>query len=183
MKPSRTQGLVDKHGKPFGPRLQRALVDISPRFRKRFHALRDELLVTEILEEAGQRITDHEAASGPVTNLDAYAWVTVLNVTRSRLRRASMRLAKSTLGSDESEAAFDSLQATVGGARQIETDILVEEVLALLSPEERLLCALKQLGFSSREIAAKRRISVANVDTLFYRVKRKLRAALRGSEE
>ena len=175
-----TPALLDQGGNPLSARLQRALRDIFPRFRKRFPTLGDELLVTEVFEEAGRRIADHERASGPVDNLDAYAWVTVANVARSRMRHSSMRLARSTLGSDESQAVLDTLRSRHGTAEQVEADILIREVLAQLTAEERLLCARKRLGFSSREIAREQGTSVERVDTLFYRIKRKIWAALRG---
>ena len=176
-----THALLDDAGHPLSTRLQRALGDIPPRFRNRFPALGDELLVTDVLEEAGRRIADHERAAGPVDNLDAYAWVTVLNVARSRMRHSSMRLARSTLGSEESQAVFGTLRSTHGVPEHIEAAILVQEVLAHLTAEERWLCSRKQLGFSSREIAREQGTSVACVNTLFYRVKRKIRHALRGA--
>ena len=181
MESSGTPALLDSRGSPLSARVERALRDILPRFRHRFPALGDELLVIEILEEAGRRIADHERDCGPVENLDAYAWVTVLNAARSRLRHSSMRLARATLGSDDSQAIFSTLRSRVGTPEQVEAEIFVHEVFAQLTPEERWLCTQKQLGFSSREIALERRTSVASVNTLFYRVKRKIRTALRGS--
>jgi DNA-directed RNA polymerase specialized sigma24 family protein len=90
-----------------------------------------------------------------------------------------MRLACSTLGSKESEAVFGTLPSTQGSPEQIEADILVREVLAQLPAEERSLCFLKQAGLSSREIAREWSTSIARVNTLFYRVKRKIRHAVR----
>jgi RNA polymerase sigma factor (sigma-70 family) len=173
-----THAFLDDVGKPLSARLQRALSDIAPRVRHRFAAFGDELLVTDVLEEAGRRIADQERASGPVDNLDAYAWVTVLNLARSRIRHSSMRLVRSTLGSHESDAVFETLPSRRGSQEQIEAAILVQQVLARLTPEERWLCDRKRLGLSSREIAAERGTSVAHVNTLFYRVKRKIRNAL-----
>jgi DNA-directed RNA polymerase specialized sigma24 family protein len=176
-----THAILDDAGNVLSTRLQGVLSAILPRFRHRFPALSDELLVTEVLEEAGRRIADHERASGPVDNLDGYAWVTVLNVARSRMRHSSMRLARATLGSEESHAVFDTLPSTHGAPEHIEAAILVQEVLAHLTAEERWLCSRKQWGLSSREIAREQGTSVARVNTLFYRVKRKIRNALSGA--
>jgi RNA polymerase sigma factor (sigma-70 family) len=137
------------------------------------------VLVSEIFEEAGQRIRDCEAASGPVNNLRAYAWTTVVNVARSRLRLSSMRMARATLDSKASQAVLGTMKSRDGTAEQIEADILLEELLATLTAEERALCMRKQSGFSSREIAKEQGTSVARVDTLFYRIKRKFRDALK----
>ena len=94
------------------------------------------------------------------------------------MQHPSMRLASSTLGSEESQAALGTLPSTQGSPEHIEADILVREVLAQLPAEERSLCFLKQAGLSSREIARKWGISIASVNMLFYRVKRKIRHAL-----
>ena len=174
-----THALLDHLGKPLSECLQRALGDISQRLRNRFPALGDEILVTEVLEEAGRRISDYERASGSVQNLDAFAWITVMNVAKSRMRHPSMRLARLTLPSEESQAVFGTLLSTHGSQEQIEADILVKEILGQLTAEERSLCSLKKSGLSSREIAKKLRTSVARVNILFHRLKRKIRHGLR----
>ena len=162
------------------PGLQEVLRDILPRLHSRVPALGNDLLVTEVLEEAGRRIAAQEAKSGLVSNLPAYAWRTVLNVLRSRLRRAPMRLERATLGSEASDTVLRTLTTSVGTPEQIEADILVQEVLAQLTDEDKALCNWKRLGFSSREIARARGISVANVNTQFYRLKRRIRDVLAG---
>jgi RNA polymerase sigma factor (sigma-70 family) len=173
------QTLLDADGLPLDPRIAGVLRELLPRFRNRFLTLDDEVLVSEIFEEAGQRIRDCEAASGPVNNLRAYAWTTVVNVARSRLRLSSMRMARATLDSKASQAVLGTMKSRDGTAEQIEADILLEELLATLTAEERALCMRKQSGFSSREIAKEQGTSVARVDTLFYRIKRKFRDALK----
>jgi RNA polymerase sigma factor (sigma-70 family) len=172
------QTLLDADGLPLDPRIAGVLCELLPRFRNRFLTLADEVLVSEIFEEAGQSIRDCEAASGPVNNLKAYAWTTVVNVARSRLRHSSMRMARATLDSRASQAVLGTMKSHDGTAEQIEADILLEELLATLTAEERALCMRKQSGFSSREIAKEQGTSVARVDTLFYRIKRKFRDAL-----
>jgi RNA polymerase sigma factor (sigma-70 family) len=178
MESSGEHAFVDQRGNPLDSRIQQVLKNMLPRIRNRFHSFGDELLVAEILEEAGSRIADQEKQSGPVENLNAYAWSTVLNVARSRMRRSSMRLVRETLGSASSEAVFGRLRSNLGTPEQIETNILLQELMARLTPEERAVCTWKQLGFSSREIAQELGTSIASVDTMFYRIKRKLRSAL-----
>lgn len=178
MSSARSGELVGHNGQPLHPRIQQALRRIQPRLQQRFHSLDDEALVADVLEEAGQRITDVEESSGLVRNLSAYAWTTVLNVARSRLRRSSMRLVHATLASEEVAGAWSSLRSRSSTAEQIETHVLIEQLLAQLTADERLICTWKQLGFSSREIAAQKGTSVASVDTLFHRIKRKVRAVL-----
>src|SRR5215210_8303397 len=89
MEPLGKQALLDAAGNPLSPRIQGVLRQIRPRLRARFPALDDDVLLTEVLEEAGQRIEMQERDSGEVKSLGAYAWKTVLNVALSRLRRSS----------------------------------------------------------------------------------------------
>jgi len=168
---------LDKDGQPLSARVQQALRNVIPQLRRQFGSLNnDEYLVVEILEEAGSRIEDHERAYVRVDNLDAYAWRTVQNVAKSRLRRWSIRLFRSTLSSFDSEAVLETWPAQFGSAEDIESDIECREVLEHLTVEEQRLCEYKKLGFSSRDIAQKEGMSMMSVNTHFYRIKRKIRA-------
>ena len=70
-----------------------------------------------------------------------------------------------------------SCDRTLEPLEEIEARILVQQLLAHLTADERSVCLWKQLGFSSREIAREQGTTVARVDTLFYRIKRKIRNA------
>ena len=170
--------LLDETGKPFSTRIEGVLRDLLPRFRRQFPALKDEVCVSEVLEEAGRRIAEHERRSGPVEKLHGYAWVTVRSVAVSRMRLSSARMAKATLGSEQSQAALSTVPAPEGSPQQIESDVLFREVLAQLTPDEQLVCVWKKAGFSTKEIANHRRSSVTAVDTLFHRAKQKIRRIL-----
>lgn len=54
----------------------------------------------------------------------------------------------------------------------------LREVLGKLSKQERLICIWKRAGFSSRDIATFNGQSVASVNRVFARARRKLRDAL-----
>ncbi len=168
---------LDRGGQPLSARVQEALRNVLPQLRNQFRSLNnDELLVLEILEEAGSRVEDHERAHGRVENLDAYAWRTAQNVAKSRLGRWSMRLFRSMLSSSDSEAVLETLPATFGSAEQIESDIEYKEIQMQLTVREQALLAYKKLGWSSREIAREEGMSIVSVNTHFYRIKRKIRA-------
>jgi hypothetical protein len=62
---------------------------LKPRLRRQFPSLRDDVVITEILEEAGRRIVEHERHVGAIEKLRGYAWVAIQHVATSRLRRAS----------------------------------------------------------------------------------------------
>jgi hypothetical protein len=83
----RTLGLLDSNGKPLAERIQRALAKLLPKVRRQFPSLRDDLALTEIIEEAGRRIASREERGGPIEQLHAYAWVTLRSVATSHLRK------------------------------------------------------------------------------------------------
>lgn len=171
-------GLLDENGKPFGSHIESVLRDLAPRLQRQFAVLKDEVVLIEILEEAGRRITDHERKSGPIERLHGYAWVTVRSVATSRLRGGAIRLEHATLRSDESGAVLAGLPSTFGTADATERAILLGEILEQLSREERMVCIWKKAGFSSGEIGARLNISATAVDSLFHRVKAKVKANL-----
>jgi DNA-directed RNA polymerase specialized sigma24 family protein len=170
--------LVDETGKPFNERLERVLCGLLPRLERQFPTFNDEVVVAEILEEAGRRIADHERRSGAIEKLHGYAWVTVRNIATSRMRHLSSRLAQKTLAPSESEVALSVVTSPLAGPDQIESDVLFREVLTQLTREERLICVWKKAGFSTKEIAKHRGSSVSAVDTLFFRAKQKIRRIL-----
>lgn len=179
MEPLRNLRLLDADGNPLNARIASALNRLVPRFQKQFPSLRDEQDVTEILEQAGQKIARREREAGPIEKLHGYAWVTLRNVAASWVRRGSGQLKQHTLSSVESETALAALPAEIGTPDQIEIAILVREVQAQLSKQERLVLGWKKAGFSSEEIARFRGTSVGAVDALFSRAKHKIRALLR----
>lgn len=171
--------LLDERGQPLSSHVQQVLRDLAPRLQRYLPALTDEVLLTEILEEAGRKIRHHEETVGPIEKLHAYAWVTVKSVATSRMRRSAMRIARATVEAEQGDSAIGTLRASVGSEEQIEADILFEEMLARMTPEERMLCMWKKLGYSSREIAKEQGTSIERVNTFFFRLKRKIRAVLR----
>ena len=171
---------VDRSGQLFADRIQQVLHLLEPRLRRHFPLIRDEVILTEILEEAGRRIIDHELRVGPIEKLRGYAWVTIRSVATSRLRRASMRLQQATLGSKESEAVLSQLPTARGSPEAIERRLLAREIAQSLSTEERHVYTWKEAGFSSQDIARYRGTSAGAVDTMFHRAKQKARAMVRG---
>jgi RNA polymerase sigma factor (sigma-70 family) len=167
--------LLDEHGKPLDPRIENVLKRLLRKFLKRFPSLRDDLTVTEVFEEAGRKIANREREAGRIERLHGYAWVTLRNTGTSWLRRGSSQLAQHTLSADDSDTALASMPTTCGTPEEIERSILMEEVMAHLSPEERLVFFLKiKAGFSSEQVARFRGTSVNAVDIVFSRTKRKI---------
>jgi hypothetical protein len=74
MESLRKDTLLDADGRPLDPRIQEVLRGLIPRFRRRFLTLRDELLIVEIVEEAGRRIAENAATFNAAKNASAYAF-------------------------------------------------------------------------------------------------------------
>ena len=177
MEHMRTLGLLDSNGKPLAERIQRALTGLLPKVRRQFPSLRDDIVLAEVVEEAGRRIANREERGGPIEQLHAYAWVTLRSVATSHVRKPSNRLIRDTVGSTAGAIHLASAQASYGSPDEIERDILMREALEALSEEERVVCMWKTAGYSAQEIAKSQGRSVVAVDTLFSRAKQKLRRA------
>ena len=167
--------LLGSDGQLLRPSLEQALLDLMGKFQRHFPSIRDELSLIEIFEEAGRRIEQREQRAGPIARLHPYAWVTLKSVAASRLRRGAGRLAQRIVSSEDAETALDLVPAGFGAAADIESRILLREVLEVLTPHERLVCLLKRAGHSSREIAERRGSTAAAVDTLWLRVRQRVR--------
>ncbi len=152
--------LLDEFGKPLPERIQHVLEDVTPRFRRNFPMIRDEAVVIEILEQAGQQIARREAREGPVDQLHGFAWVTLRNVAISKLRRSPQLLERLTIGSAEGAHALSRCPAEESSPAAIEYRILLGEILEQLSERERMIAIWKRAGFSSAEIAAQLATSV-----------------------
>ena len=172
---------LDGDGSPLNPRIQRVLCDLRLRFRRRLPRIDDDVFGTEVFEEAGRRIVAYEVEHGRVEDLEAFAWTVVLNVARSRLARSSMRVIGATLDHEASDAVLRALHARDGSREQIETDILVQEILAHMTPEERDLYYRKAWGHSVRDIARACGKSEGHVNTLVYRMRLKIQDLLRST--
>ncbi|WP_291984262.1 sigma-70 family RNA polymerase sigma factor [Luteitalea sp.] len=170
-----TLGLIDSNGQPFDGRIARVLQKIAPRLRREFPALEDDVVVTEVLEEAGRRIVRQETKAGPLEKLHGFAWVTIRNVAKSRLKTGREQITRLEARGDVFTLP---LAAQEGSPEQIERVLLLKEALASLSEDERQICLFKTLGYSTDEIARQQQRTPGAVDTMFCRAKQKLRDML-----
>jgi RNA polymerase sigma factor (sigma-70 family) len=173
--------LIDEHGALVDPRVEGALLQMKGKLRRRFPACRDELTAAEVFEEAARRLTRRERRAGRIDNIHAYAWVTLRSVMSSRLRAGAARLDERTIRSQSADRLLASRLATRHTAREVEHRVLLGELLAALSRDERRVCAMKAEGFSAGEIATAMGRSPGSIDTLYSRAKaRARRLASRG---
>ena len=178
MESLRKFGLLDRNGKPLEERLQKALTDLLPRFRRRFPDIQDEVEITEVFEEAARRIEKREGASGPIEKLRGYAWKALESIGVSAHRRTGMQVRWKRVESRTRDDIVSLLRAWDGSVEKIERDILLRELEVHLTGEEARVFHLKSLGFSSEEIAKLRGSSVNSVDKVMSRIKQKFRALM-----
>jgi DNA-directed RNA polymerase specialized sigma24 family protein len=169
-------GLLDEQGKPLDDRLLSVLSRLLPRFRRRFPALRDEVEIAEVFEEAARRIAKKEDRSGPLESLWGYAWSALESVGVSWERRGETQVRFRSVESPTGPEMVAHLLARDGSAEQIEQDILLREFEAHMTPEDAWIFRQKALGFSSEDIAKVRGCSVNSVDKVMSRLKQKIRA-------
>jgi RNA polymerase sigma factor (sigma-70 family) len=167
--------ILDERGHPFDSRIEQALLSLVPKFRRHYPAFRDEFSVVEVLEEAGRKIDHRERQSGPIEHLHGYAWVTLRTVAATRLRRGEGQLAWRMFGAEDGAAVIDATPSRTGTPEDVERTILLRELLAQLSPEERLVCMWKKAGYTSQEIAKRRGTGPGAVDTMLSRIRQKVR--------
>jgi RNA polymerase sigma factor (sigma-70 family) len=167
--------ILDERGHPFDPRIEQALLRLVPKFRRHYPACRDEFSVVEVLEEAGRKIDHREKQSGQIEHLHGYAWVTLRTVAATRLRRGDGQLERRTFGAEDGAAAIDATPSRTGTPEEVERTILLRELLAQLSPEERVVCMWKKAGYTSQEIAKRRGTGPGAVDTMLSRIRQKVR--------
>ena len=170
--------LLGDDGNPLDQRVETVLHRLVPRIKRQFPALQDDVSLVDVLEEAGRRIVARERRSGPLVNFYGYAWVTIRSVAISRMRRRSVRMLQNTLQSEVGERLLNSMPSPTCTAEDIERRVLLQELLATLPQEERLVLKWKASGISSELIASRLQRTVSSVDTIYFRAKGKLRRLL-----
>lgn len=168
--------LLDEYGQPLTGRVPLVLERLAPTFARKFDEFRDEAVLADALERAAYLIRRREARGG-VLNLEAYAWVTLVSIANGLRRRGHGQLACRTTA-ESSDAALNLAPATVGSPEQLERAILIRELLAHLTPRERVVFELRLEGLTSQEIAQSLGCTAGAVDVLVTRAHQRLRLQL-----
>ncbi len=164
---------LDQFGNPLPDRIQQVLDDLSPRFRRKFPTIRDEVEAVEILEQAGQHVMAHESQKGSARSLHGLAWVAIRNFAISKLRSGPHRLDRATIPLEESDADIARLAAVEGSPEATENSVFLREVLDQFTVRERKIAIWKNSHYSSRLIAGALGISTGLVDTTYFRLREK----------
>lgn len=170
--------LLDSNGQPFPDHIQHVLDKLSPRLRREFPVLQDDVALIEVLEEAGRRIAAREARGGPIDRLHGYAWVTLRSVATTHIRRGQIRLIQNAVQPTSAAARRVAMPSAAGGVEAIERNVLFREVLDVLSQDEQEIVVWRISGHSSAEVARLLGRSIDAVDKVFSRAKQKARRVL-----
>ncbi len=167
--------LVDASGQPFDDRLHDALITVAPRLQREFLALADASVLSEVLEETGNRLAAREGRKGAVRELKTYAYVVARRIANLRTRLDQWELRTSSLNG-ETVTNGQAVSANGWGTLEdIEDTILAKELAARLPEALRREYALRYMGLSTDEIAVREGTSTVNVESRWRQVKRKLR--------
>jgi DNA-directed RNA polymerase specialized sigma24 family protein len=168
--------LLDADGKPLEERLRNVFSRLLPKFRRRFPAFQDEAEIQNCCDEAVRRVQEKEQRSGRELEKPwGYAWTALESVGISAERTSDMQVRFKTVESGTDSGIVSQLRAWDGSVEQIEQAILLRELEAMMTPEERWVFQQKALGYSSEEIARARGCSVNAVDQIMSRLRRKIR--------
>lgn len=139
-------GLIDGHGNPLTPRLVQAISGLLPRLVRQFPAMRDEVLLTLVVDQAARKLAAREAAGGPIGNLHGYVWVALRNAAMSQMRRGAVQLLERTHPASAREGLSLEPRDSETAAR-IERRILLRELMSFLSPEERRVLIWRAMAY------------------------------------
>lgn len=173
--------LIDDSGSPLDPRVRLALSGLTARFAREFASIRDAAVVASLFEKAGGAIARHEEVKGPVERLPAFAWIVLRNLAVSWIRSPAGRVELASISGRSGDQFIGNRKSERGTADEIQSDILLRQILSTLSTAEREVVILRKAGFTSKEIAAKRGGSVSAVNTMMCRLKKRLAAVLPNS--
>jgi DNA-directed RNA polymerase specialized sigma24 family protein len=93
----------------------------------------------------------------------------------SRLRRGDARLVEATVRARDLDALVSARGVGRDMGAALERRVLLGQVMAVLTADERRVCAMKAAGYTAGEIAVVTGRSVAAVDTLYSRARARAR--------
>lgn len=167
--------LAGPDGQPLPEPIQQALNDLLPKFNRWFPMMRDEAVVTGLFERAGERILEHERKTGPVARLHGLAWTVLRHLMISDLRTSQMRVEMGSIGSTKGELLMSKMRTDQDESREIEQRLAIDQALQQLTPLERRVALLKNVPFTSREIARELNMTTEAVDQAYFRAKHRLK--------
>jgi DNA-directed RNA polymerase specialized sigma24 family protein len=170
--------LLGPDGKPLEERLHTIFSRLLPKFVRRFPAFQDTAEIQNYAEEAARRFLQKEQQSGKELEKPwGYAWTALESVGISAERTRGMRVRFRTVESGTDSAIVSQLRAWDGSVDQMEQRITLNQIRAMMTPEERWMFDQKACGYSSEAIGRVLGISANAVDQVMSRLRSRIRAA------
>lgn len=169
--------LTNWDGQPASPRLQEMFQSLLPAFRASFPTIQDDAIVAALFDSAARSVARHEARNGNAASLRGLAWTTLRRRGISFIRTSAAQAEIRSIGSD---GLTELAQVTPNdfGPKDIEHQILCNQILNRLADDEREMLVLLKAGFSFREIGQHLDVPSNTVATRIARLKQRIKKSL-----
>lgn len=172
--------MIDKNGRLLAERIQQAMRRLVPRLKRQWPFLRDDAVVHNMVEQAGQRVSEHESKKGPSPRLHGLAWTTLRRLAISWARTPAAQFDVCCEAMPEGEFEVMAPSTREGSPERTYQAVLLHELLRALTTQERVIYAQRLHGFSSAEVAQALGLTRSNVDVTYSRARARLRDLQRG---
>lgn len=169
--------LLDEAGQPFDERIHAIFLPLEMRFRLRFSTIRDESILRNLFDRAGQLYAKEELQGKRIESPEGLAWTILGNLAISELRRSEEKVINGSFSGIAGEKVLLALSASSGTPEQIVNHVYAKEIYAQLSEVEQRCATLKTLGFSSSEVASALSMSAASIDKMMQRIRDRFRTS------
>ena len=169
--PSPKLQLLDGAGQPLSAHIQSVFLNLERRFRQSFDLIRDEAVIRNLFDRAGQQFAGAARRGKTVEKPEALAWTILQNLAFSELRRSEQRVANGSVPGAFADKSMENRASNIGTAEQTYAAIHAREILEGLSDTERTCVTLKVVGWSSADIADHLKMTVSAVDKMMQRIR------------
>lgn len=175
--------LVDEAGHPLPAYMQRLFCSLQVQFRRQFRSIRDEAIIHNLLDQAGQSYAQKEAAGVKIENPAAYAWKILSNLAVSELRRSEQIVAQNSLAGAACERTLLDVETTMESPEEMFCRVYASQLYSQLSEKELLCAVLKTAGHDSAHVAKQLKTTAGSVDKMVQRMRKRIRKAMADSEK
>lgn len=169
--------LLDEAGQPFDERIHAIFLPLEMRFRMRFSTIRDESILRNLFDRAGQLYFKEEQHGARIERPEGLAWTILNNLGISELRRSEEKVVNGSVAGVAGEKVLLSLSTGNGTPEQIFNQVYAQQIYVQLSELEQRCATLKTLGFTSGEVASALSTTTAAVDKMMQRIRDRFRGS------
>jgi DNA-directed RNA polymerase specialized sigma24 family protein len=170
--------VLDETGRPFASRLQAIFRPLQIRFRRHFLSIRDDAIIHNLLDRAGQSLSRKLESGGQIDHPEALAWRILQNLAVSELRRSEEIVSNRSVGGSTGERTLLATASSMETAEEIHARIHANQLYSQMSEKERLCAVLKTAGYTSAGVAKALSMTPSGVDKMMQRVRDRIRNAI-----